>query len=583
MIGATGGSKNSEEESMTMLKMAENFLEKFNENIQYVTQEFESTILGSKPVSSGDNNIKINFDLIIERLNSFKLNQSISKAAKKKEKESDDSYKIILSMSDSLQSATDEIKEVVANKLENSKKNYQGEMQNNLRNGFGIYVYENKFFRYEGEWKNGRKHGIGKLVMRDGSYYEGEFKNGEIVGKGYKYNKSKESEYTGDFLEGLQHGKGTLRVRKSHTYQGDFYENMRHGYGELNEFKVTKNYQGQWYYNKRHGQGIQRYSDGSTYTGDWIRDKRQGHGEMEFLDGSYYDGQWRGDIINGKGIYKHFTGYAYDGLFSNGLPNKLTSTKLAISIEKLPELDEQCIKIEANTRLKVVVKTVDDSNETFIEDGRKIILTMGIKIDVGNTTKYVDQVATEFGFSIIPVAFENNTDLKLRSESAIIDVTLNDGKLIAVSSTNEQEFINNLKSEKLQENKEQTLLENSQYMVDSYSSKIPECVMSNENGSAIFESFLVEKIRLPLKEGETKSESKDTNLGPNKGSYNCVIIAEDYTRPIILGHKPKSTYLECIVNNSDAKIPTINNNKKSIEETSFVSEKSNLTSRNHDN
>lgn len=34
MIGATGGSKNSEEESMTMLKMAENFLEKFNENIQ---------------------------------------------------------------------------------------------------------------------------------------------------------------------------------------------------------------------------------------------------------------------------------------------------------------------------------------------------------------------------------------------------------------------------------------------------------------------------------------------------------------------------------------------------------------------
>lgn len=25
--------------------------------------------------------------------------------------------------------------------------------------GFGIYIYENKFFRYEGEWKNGKKHG----------------------------------------------------------------------------------------------------------------------------------------------------------------------------------------------------------------------------------------------------------------------------------------------------------------------------------------------------------------------------------------------------------------------------------------
>jgi hypothetical protein len=76
----------------------------------------------------------------------------------------------------------------------------------------------------------------------------------------------------------------------------DFYENMRHGYGELNEFKINQGYQGQWYYNKRHGQGVQRFNDGSTYTGDWIRDKRQGHGELEYLDGTYYDGQWRNDV-----------------------------------------------------------------------------------------------------------------------------------------------------------------------------------------------------------------------------------------------------------------------------------------------
>jgi len=67
----------------------------------------------------------------------------------------------------------------------------------------------------------------------------------------------------------------------------DFYENMRHGYGELNEFKINQTYQGQWYYNRRHGQGVQRFMDGSTYTGDWIRDKRQGHGELEYLDGMF--------------------------------------------------------------------------------------------------------------------------------------------------------------------------------------------------------------------------------------------------------------------------------------------------------
>jgi hypothetical protein len=41
------------------------------------------------------------------------------------------------------------------------KDNYIGEMRNNIRDGYGVYVYENSFFRYEGEWKNGKKHGKG--------------------------------------------------------------------------------------------------------------------------------------------------------------------------------------------------------------------------------------------------------------------------------------------------------------------------------------------------------------------------------------------------------------------------------------
>ena len=26
--------------------------------------------------------------------------------------------------------------------------------------GYGVYKYENSFFRYEGEWKEGKKHGM---------------------------------------------------------------------------------------------------------------------------------------------------------------------------------------------------------------------------------------------------------------------------------------------------------------------------------------------------------------------------------------------------------------------------------------
>lgn len=28
-----------------------------------------------------------------------------------------------------------------------------------VQSGFGVYTYENKFFRYEGEWLSGKKHG----------------------------------------------------------------------------------------------------------------------------------------------------------------------------------------------------------------------------------------------------------------------------------------------------------------------------------------------------------------------------------------------------------------------------------------
>ena len=36
---------------------------------------------------------------------------------------------------------------------------YQGEVVNQLRHGYGVYVYANKFFRYEGDWAKGKKHG----------------------------------------------------------------------------------------------------------------------------------------------------------------------------------------------------------------------------------------------------------------------------------------------------------------------------------------------------------------------------------------------------------------------------------------
>jgi hypothetical protein len=53
-----------------------------------------------------------------------------------------------------------------------------------LRQGQGVYTYENKYFQYKGDFERGVKHGEGVLLMRDGSRYEGEFQDGEINGQG---------------------------------------------------------------------------------------------------------------------------------------------------------------------------------------------------------------------------------------------------------------------------------------------------------------------------------------------------------------------------------------------------------------
>lgn len=168
--------------------------------------------------------------------------------------------------------------------------NYQGEIQNGLRHGYGVYFYENSFFRYEGEWLNGLKHGRGKLIMKDGSFYEGDFKDGEIYGKGRKFIKLKSMDYYGEFFDGQFHGKGKLKsLEHDCTYEGDFIENMRHGFGEYIENRTNAYYKGQWYHDKRHGIGYQRYPNGSTYNGDWIKNKRQGHGELKEPNGICYE------------------------------------------------------------------------------------------------------------------------------------------------------------------------------------------------------------------------------------------------------------------------------------------------------
>ncbi|RMZ97021.1 hypothetical protein BpHYR1_030481 [Brachionus plicatilis] len=134
MINVTNleSNQSSSDESFKILNVVQNFLDQFN-NIQYISQQFENSILGSVPVVSNseetNNKLKINFDFIVDRYFSFVPKQ-------------ESTYIDFNSYSNSL-NTTSLKKSISTFKNENFKHNYKGEISNNLRNGMILIKIEN--------------------------------------------------------------------------------------------------------------------------------------------------------------------------------------------------------------------------------------------------------------------------------------------------------------------------------------------------------------------------------------------------------------------------------------------------------
>ncbi|XP_048417087.1 MORN repeat-containing protein 1-like isoform X1 [Stegostoma tigrinum] len=248
---------------------------------------------------------------------------------------------------------------------------YVGDVKQQLRDGFGLYIYPNSFYQYEGEWKNGKKHGIGKFLMKDGSYYEGEFVNGEIEGNGTRYWASSGNEYCGQFSQGELHGFGVMKYFDGARYEGEFQYGSRTGHGALID-KEGQVYRGSFHNNKKQGEGEMHYKYGSHYQGDWVLDQRQGHGIMQYADDSLYEGQWRNDLFNGQGSMIHCSGVIYDGIWINGHP-AAEASKLVILGEEIREVMQGCpftIEVQLQNNKGELVKA---------ESGRVLQIWAGVK------------------------------------------------------------------------------------------------------------------------------------------------------------------------------------------------------------
>ena len=201
-----------------------------------------------------------------------------------------------------------------ATRSHNGDAKYKGGKLNGKFTGLGAYYWNNKNF-YIGEWNNDIIDGFGIFIMGnfdtcdltncpDCKIYVGDWLNGEKSGPGRCYNKNGRLIYEGNFKDDKPTG----------TYSEiDAYSPYR--------FKVIKYfdnsyYVGETYNGKRHGKGIRLLKNGTIWCVDYKLDELSGYGTKIYPDGNMSGGRWEGNIYD-RYIPNHIDIYTYiDSLIS---------------------------------------------------------------------------------------------------------------------------------------------------------------------------------------------------------------------------------------------------------------------------
>ncbi len=90
-------------------------------------------------------------------------------------------------------------------------KKYLGSYENDLRNGFGIFLWKKNLKFYVGFWKQGKQNGFGKIIKSHGESY-GFFKDSKRI---RRYSKD-------EFFEEIQ----KRNDKKLNRYLNFFYVDM---------------------------------------------------------------------------------------------------------------------------------------------------------------------------------------------------------------------------------------------------------------------------------------------------------------------------------------------------------------------
>ena len=137
--------------------------------------------------------------------------------------------------------------------------------------GIGIEHSVEGHYIYEGEFQNNKKQGLGTIIWEDGSKYQGEFKNNQMNGIGMIQFPEKNS-YQGEIKNGKMDGFGEFFWNDKKKYVGFYKNDKREGFGVF----IFKNNDIQYDFSDFDHEFDVSFS--SAYIGSWKNGNMDGFG-----------------------------------------------------------------------------------------------------------------------------------------------------------------------------------------------------------------------------------------------------------------------------------------------------------------
>jgi hypothetical protein len=184
-------------------------------------------------------------------------------------------------------------------------RHYIGQFVNSQMHGNGKLSWPepalgNKLTVYKGDMFANVIQGKGRLQRGNGDVYEGEFENALFNGEGVYLWQNKKIKYKGQFRNGLIHGHGVLHNVHG-VYEGEFRKGLMSGMGVMTFYNGDK-YSGEFTNSSMTGYGCYTFTDQTKLIGHFDDGVCNRHAKKVYKDGRIYIGEFNNDIENGKGI-----------------------------------------------------------------------------------------------------------------------------------------------------------------------------------------------------------------------------------------------------------------------------------------